>query len=52
MPNKATTIDAIKWFFGCNTKEANQYYEDAGEKLLREIVRGYIQNARNAFYDD
>lgn len=52
MATKATQIDAIKWFFGFTTKEAEDYYRKAGKKALTEIVRGYTQNAASIFYDD
>lgn len=52
MPSKQTKIDAIKWFYGYTTKEAESYYRTAGSKAIDEITRGYLCQARNSFYDD
>ena len=49
-------IDAIMWYFGFTRQQAEQYYRNcinANEKaVLDEILRGYQNQAKIAFYND
>lgn len=49
-------IDAIMWYFGMNQSQATQYYKELlanGETYrLEEILRGYQNQAKLAFYND
>lgn len=49
-------IDAIMWYFGFTKSQAEQYYKNLINNnelsTLDEIVRGYQNQMRLAFYND
>ena len=54
MITRKTAIDAIKWMFGMNGTEARKYLNEVSlnSDIVREIVIGYLDNAKKAFYND
>lgn len=51
---KIRYINAIKWSFGFNNKEANLYYKNTKNniELLNAILNSYENNAKKNFYND
>lgn len=45
-------IDAVKWMFGLNNKEAKEYIKTNSKEMVAEIVKGYLNNAKKNFYDE
>ena len=52
MISKALALDAIKWTFGYNKKEAEKYYLKAGDGIISELVSGYLYQCNKSFYND
>lgn len=48
-PNIA--LDAVKWTFGLNNKEARDYIK-ANKDKIDNIVKGYLDNAKKNFYNE
>ena len=44
-------LDAVKWSFGLNNKEAKEYIKNNPDKI-DSIVKGYLDNAKKNFYDE
>lgn len=44
-------LDAVKWEFGFNNKEAKEYIKNNQDKI-GTIVKGYLDNAKKNFYDE
>lgn len=44
-------LDAVKWEFGFNNKEAKEYIKNNQDKI-GTIVKGYLNNAKKNFYDE
>ena len=51
---KSRYINAIKWLWGFNTKEANEYYKIVKNdtELLRSILTSFENNAKRNFYNN
>lgn len=48
-------IDAVRWMFGMNRKEAMKYIKEAKENggmILETILEGYKQNTQKSFWND
>lgn len=44
-------LDAVKWTFGLNNKEARDYIK-ANKDKIDNIVKGYLDNAKKNFYNE
>ena len=45
-------VKAYQWSFGSTKKEALERYKGASPEFIYELIRGFIDNAKKAFYDD
>ena len=45
-------LEIIKNFYGMTTKEAKSYIKTLSEATKIEILKGFKQNAKKAFFED
>ena len=45
-------LTIVKDFYGMTTKEAKAFTNTLSENAKNEIIKGFKQNAKKAFYED
>lgn len=47
-----TLIDAIMTAYGMTKREAEKFARRIDEDMKQELVKGFVNNAKTAFYND